>query len=409
MSPGRLLLGAFSERPAINHVITFMRSAPLQTIPLKFGARLAAALILFCFAARAQRYEAKADPDSPEGQFLELIGLQSDGAKKIALVEQFTQRFPKHPANSWAYEQLQTAAFEAGQWDKALQFGERLIQLNPDDFEAAQVNIKAAESKGDKTSVKLWNDYVTRVAQRILLSPPPKDPELMEDWKNRTAIAAQYAAQDEYALYKKALGAGDPRQQIKLLDEMLHRNPDSPYQSQALVIYLNAYRGIGDQHNALATAEKILKSDQQNEDALLITAEAYLQRGGTQDKVVAYSTRLIDLMNKKAKPAGVRAEDWEKKRVTYIGTAHWMMGNLYINQSRWGQADGELRAALPLLRQSEQSAAPVLFYLGWANYNLENWSEAARFYKQCMAVHSQFQEQASKNLNAIRTEHQIED
>src|SRR6266851_7157867 len=95
----------------------------------------------------AQRYSANANPDSPEGRFLDLISLQSDGAKKLALIEQFPQRFPRHPAVSWAYEQLQLAAMQASQWDKALAFGERLAQINPDDIEVAQLNIKAAESK----------------------------------------------------------------------------------------------------------------------------------------------------------------------------------------------------------------------------------------------------------------------
>jgi tetratricopeptide (TPR) repeat protein len=367
-----------------------------------------AVLVTLSSLALAQRYEPTANPDSPEGHFLELISLQSDAAKKLALIEQFTQRYPKHPAVSWAYEHLQTAALEAGQWDKALMFGEKLVQVNPDDIDAAQLNVKAAESKGDKTSVKLWTDYITIVAQRILLSPPPKDPEQLEEWKKRTALAAQYAAQDEYALYKKALNTGEPRQQVKLLDELLRRNPDSQYLSQALVLYLNAYRAMGDSRNALNVAERILKTDQQNEDALLVTAEAYLQRGAA-DKVVLYSTRLIELMDKKAKPAIVRQEDWDKKKTTYSGTAYWMMGNTYITQNRWSQADVALRAALPLLRQAEQSVAAVLFYLGWANYNMENYAEAARFYKQCMTIRGQYQEQASKNLNVIRADHKVED
>src|SRR5438105_2251147 len=42
-----------------------------------------------------------------------------------------------------------------------------------------------------------------------------------------------------------------------------------------------------------------------------------------------------------------------------------MMGNTYINQNRFGQADAALRAALLLLRPHEQSAAsiPILLRL----------------------------------------------
>ena len=377
-------------------------------------ARIAAAVLsatvftCLCQQAEAQRYVANAAPDSAEGQFIELINLQSDDAQKLALLEQFAQRFPKHQAISWAYEQLQLSAFEAGQWDKVLTFGEKLEQLHPDDVETATLNMKAAESKGDKTTAKLWSDYVQRIAQRVLESPPPKDPEQLEEWKKRIAIASQYAAQDEYAIYKKAIDSGDPRQKIKLLDELLKRNPDTQYLPQALVIYLNAYRALGDNRNAVLYAERILKSDHNNEDALLIAAESYARSGSATDKVVAYSSRLIDLMKTKSKPAIVRQEDWDKKKAFYTGSAYWMIGNVHINQNRFAQADSSLRAALPLLRQSEQSAASILFYLGWANYKMENFAEAVRFYKQCMAFRTQFQEQAAKNLNVIRTEQGIQ-
>jgi hypothetical protein len=39
---------------------------------------------------------------------------------------------------------------------------------------------------------------------------------------------------------------------------------------------------------------------------------------------------------------------------------------------------------------------------------MENFAEAVRFYKQCVAVHSQFQEQAVKNLNVIRSEQGVQ-
>src|SRR5205823_247759 len=127
---------------------------------------------------------------------------------------------------------------------------EKLSQVNPDDLEAAQVNLKVAQSKGDPTTVKLWTDYVARVSQRILESPSPKDPDQLEEWKRRTAIASQFAVHDEYAIYKKAADSADPKEQIKLLDELLKRNPDSTYLPQALLMYLNAYRAIHDNNNA---------------------------------------------------------------------------------------------------------------------------------------------------------------
>src|SRR5258706_867313 len=71
---------------------------------------VAAAFVSLIPAMLAQRYSPVASPDSQEAQFIDLIGLQSDESKRLALIEQFTQRFPKHQAVSWAYEQLQLSA-----------------------------------------------------------------------------------------------------------------------------------------------------------------------------------------------------------------------------------------------------------------------------------------------------------
>src|SRR4029077_21230968 len=143
--------------------------------------------------------------------------------------------------------------------------------------------------------------------------------------------------------------------------------------------------------------------------ALLTVTEGYLRRGSTPDRVLAYSARLIELMAAKKKPAVVRQEDWDKKKAYYTGTAHWMMGNIYVSQNRFALADSALRAALPLLPQSHPSSASILFYLGWSNYKLEHYAEAVRFFKQCMAIPGQVQELANKNLPVIHNEQGIQD
>jgi tetratricopeptide (TPR) repeat protein len=362
----------------------------------------------FCERVLAQQYSIAADPDSQEGQFLELINLQSDQDKKLALIEQFTQRFPEHPGRLWAFSLLQATALQAGQWDKVLTFGEKVVQLNPDDMDAAQRNIKAAESKGDRVTAKLWSDYAQRLAQRYLESPPPEDPEQLEEWKRRTEIATKYEVQDEYALLKKAVDAGEAKQKVKLLDDLLKKNPDTIYLSEAQGIYLNAYLALGDKNMALVYAERILKADRNNEDALLTVADAYLQRGSSPEKVLGYSTKIIEVVNSKKRQTIEPDMDWERKMAGYIGTAHWMMGTTYVSQSRFALADAALRQALPLLRSSDQAAATILFHLGWVNYKLGHFKEAVRYYKQCMAYRSQYQQPAIKTLMAIKNEQGIE-
>ena len=352
----------------------------------------------------AERYKAIVSPDSPEGQFLELVGLQSDESKKLALIEEFAQRFSKSQAVAWAYEQIQLAALTSGDWDKALKAGERLLELNPDDIDTVQFNIKAAESKHDADAVKRWSSYAEKISLRIVDSTPPKDPEELEAWKKRVAYASQYAAQGDYVLYKQALETRDPKEKVRLFDSLLKRNPDTPYLAQMNVLYLNAYGLIGDSQKAFVYAEKVLEKDPRNEEALMAQLDGYSHRGAT-DRVMALAPKMIELMNAKPKPAGVSDAEWEKKKAYYMGTSHWMMGNAFINQSRFPLADNSLRAAAALMRGHDQAMAAILFYLGWANYKMDNISEARRFFQQCLGYRGQYAEQAAKNLSVIKSEH----
>jgi hypothetical protein len=93
-----------------------------------------------------------------------------------------------------------------------------------------------------------------------------------------------------------------------------------------------------------------------------------------------------------------------------IGVARWMAGTSYSSQSKYAQADKELRAALPLIKDNDQLMAGALFHLGLSNYQMgkgksaQQIGEAAKFMQQCAAIKSPFQAQAQKNLGVMRRE-----
>lgn len=352
--------------------------------------------------SRAERYALVSDPGNPEGQYLNLIGLQSTVAEKIALLDRFTRNHPKDRSIPWVYEQLQMALIEAGDLDRAIATGEKLIEICPDDLEAARRSQRAAELKGNREQTERWANYAIRIAQKIVESPAPEDPGALELWNEAAALAAPVAAQGEYLLYQQAAAAATPRERIRLLDELGRRNPGGAYLPMALGLYMQAYRTLGDHAHALEYAEKLLARDDQNEDAILVAAEAYFER--KSPKAVRYAATLTTLMLTKTRPAAAPEEAWAKKRADYTGAASWIVGATYISNNQFADGERALRQALACLKDSDNRVAPVLFYLGWANYKLGNLDEALRFYRRCSAMKSEFQEQASKNLQAISIE-----
>jgi tetratricopeptide (TPR) repeat protein len=369
---------------------------------VRLGLTLIVTILGLAWSALAERYSLTADPNTEEGRYLQLIGLQSTVVERIALLERFVRRHPEHPSIPWVYEQLQIAYLEAGQFDKTIATGEKLLEICPDDLEAARRNQKAAESGGIRELVDRWTTCVAQIARKIADSPEPKDPHALEIWKEAVAAASRSEAQSEYSLLQRAEAATSPAEQVRLLDELRQRNPGAAYLNRIWALYLRAYRAQGDHKQALPYAEKILANDKDNEDALMGAAEGYFE--SRSPKAIQYATRLIHVMQTKSRPPEVREEDWTKQRAAYTGSASWIAGATYIGQNQFGEAERMLRQALSAFKESDARVAPVLFYLGWANYKLANRSEALRYYKQCSGIKSEFQEQASKNLDAVAGE-----
>src|SRR5215467_5632291 len=120
--------------------------------------RTLAILIALALPIFGQRHKPPdVDTEKPEGKLLQEIGQENDVAKKTALMEQFVQQHPKGDATTWVLEQLQTAYIKAGDPDKILSAGDRLLAADPDDTEGALQNLKAAEAKKDAALIKKWS------------------------------------------------------------------------------------------------------------------------------------------------------------------------------------------------------------------------------------------------------------
>jgi tetratricopeptide (TPR) repeat protein len=244
------------------------------------------------------------------------------------------------------------------------------------------------------------------MAQAIISMPQPKLPDDPDTWQRRLEIARQMANWEEYGLYKKAYDTPDPRKKIEYLDALRRQYPGSQYLRQAQLLYFIAYQQLGDTRRALAVAEKILEKDQTHEDVLLMVADTLFRQKSDFKRAAGYSNKIIELMAVKPKPAGLTDADWTRQKHTLTGLAYSIIGGVYLEGEQYPAADRALRQALGLLQSSahQQQVAATLSFLGWANYKMKNYPEAARFYTQCLGINSPYAESAAKNLNVIKLE-----
>ena len=341
---------------------------------------------------------------SPEGQLLQQAGQESDNAKKMALLEQFASQYPQHEAIGWVYEQLLDGYLKAKNADKALAIGEKLDAIPPECVESAHQTLKAAEIKKDPDLVKKWSARTAELAQKVVASPQPSNPDDVENWKARVEYAKQVNTYSEYSLYATALQCTDPKKEAELLEALQQRNPKSEYLAKAIDPLFVAYQRAGENDKALALAQQVNATGQAGEDMLLVLADDALKKKEA-DQVHTYTAKIVEVMNSKPKPEGVADADWTKRKSTILGLAYYMSGKEYYNQAKFEPADKELREALPLVEGNANMHTEVLYLLGYANYKLEKIQEAANFYKACAALKSPFQALASKNLTALRSQY----
>ena len=372
-------------------------------VPLTGVLALSAAL---SFAVPPPKKPLVVDPNSDEGYFLQLIEAESNIATKLALQEKFVTQFPRFPLLDSVYADLQATYLSAGQFDKAIGAGEKLLAIDPQDIESAQKTLQAVEAKNDPALLKLWKERLLQIAQTIISMPQPKLPDDPDTWQRRVEIARQISNWEEYGLYKKAYDTPDPRKKIEYLDALQRQYPGSQYLKQSQFLYFVGYQQLGDTRKAFAMAEKILERDQTHEDVLLMAADTLFRQKSDFKRAAGYSHKIVELMAVKPKPAGLTDADWTRQKNTLTGLAYSIIGGVYLEGEQYTAADRTLRQALGLLQSSgqQQHVAATLSFLGWANYKMKNYTEATRFYTQCLGINSPYAESAAKNLNVIKSE-----
>src|SRR5215207_6025285 len=120
-----------------------------------FALVLVVALAALPLAAERHKL-AEINTETEEGKMLQAIGTEEDTARKLKLMEAFTEKFPKHTANAWVLSQQQSAYLKANDFDKTIATGEKLLVMDAADDDAAYNNLKAAEGKKDSALILKW-------------------------------------------------------------------------------------------------------------------------------------------------------------------------------------------------------------------------------------------------------------
>ena len=227
-------------------------------------------------------------------------------------------------------------------------------------------------------------------------------------WKSHVDYAKSIESYTEYALYSTAIQS-PAAALVQLIGALERQNPKSKYLDEAYGPYLVALNQTGAGARVTAIAEKALSNFPENEDLLLLLADAALAKN--PDRALALANRLTAALNRHGKPANIAGADWERKKTAGLGRGYWIAGVVYGAKDQYVNADRSLRASLPLIQGQNAMTGPALFYLGMANYNLGKMTankarvlEAAKFSEQCAAIAGPYSDQARHNALVMKAE-----
>lgn len=278
-----------------------------------------------------------------------------------------------------------------------------------DDLEDAVQSLKDAAAKKDVDAVKKLAATIYPKTREIAAEPAPGPADEKKVWEERVAYAKSAQLYVESALAGTAVQS-PPEVLVDLISTLEQTNPKSKYLNETYGPYLVALNKTGAAAKIPAIAEKALVNFPENEDLLLLMTDIAMTRKQI-DRALAYANRLTATLSKRAKPEGVPAADWERKRNLALAHGYYVAGVISAGKSLWIPADKNLRAALPLNQGNDAAKGEILFYLGMANYQLGKMTlskakvlEAAKFSEQSMAIVSPFQDQARHNALVMKDE-----
>src|SRR5580704_1802617 len=340
-------------------------------------------VVLSSFLSIATRVDAQADKvmipaGTPEDRDLQAISNETDAAKKLAMYQDFVQKYSSNAAavtyGDWQISQ----AYEAtGDLNKALDYGDKALAGSPHNLDIIVSQANIAQSAKDNARLV---DYAARggqVCSSIAREPKPEGVS-DEDFKKQVQEDQEAAKNGctflESAAFNAIASETDAKARMAEIEKFSEAFPDSTFQDQvsSYAMYTLGPGQLNDQARLFAYGEKALAANPNSLPALLLLAGSYVDaaQAGSLGKAITYSQKAIAV-------AKADEPDADKTRKVSAGAAHSILGYAYMKQDKTVAAIPELKSAVGLLKgQDDQQYSIALYRLGFAYAKLNKLGEA---------------------------------
>jgi tetratricopeptide (TPR) repeat protein len=340
-----------------------------------------------------------------EDHALQAITSEQDPQKKIAMYEEFVQKFSANPAAvAYGDWQLAQAYQAAGDLQKALDSGDQALAASPHNLDILVTDAGIAQQA--KNNVKLM-DYAAKGGEVCASVGKQTKPEGMSDEDFASKLKEEKESVQNSCDFLESSGLNaiasetDPKNRMAEIEKFSAAFPDSKYGDQVsnYAMYTLGPDQLNDKVRLVSFGEKALASNPNSLAALLLLANYYGDdtKPGSAAKAISYSQKAIEV----AKPD---SPDADKSRKIAAGVAHNTIGWAYLKQEKTASAIPELKMASVLLKgQDEQQYARALYGLGFAYAKLNKLTEAREVLTEVEKIQGPFQAMSQDLLTKVNT------
>lgn len=347
-------------------------------------------LVVFFLAAHAAAQTDKIviPAGTPEDHDLQAISNEPDAAKKLAMYQDFVQKYSSNPAAvTYGDWQISQAYQSTGDLSKALEYGDKALAGAPRNLDILVSQASIAQQAKDNAKLM---DYAAKggtVCNSIEKQPKPEGMS-DDDFKRQVADDKSAAKNScnflESAGFNVIAGENDARNRMAYIEAYSAAFPDSVFQDQvsSYAMYTLGPGQLNDQARLFAYGEKTLAANPNSLPALLLLAGSYVDdpKPGSVAKAVTYAQRAIVA-------AKADAPDADKSRKISAGAAHSIVGYGYLKQDKTAAAIPELKSAVALLKgQDDQQYSIALYRLGFAYAKLDKLTEAREVLTEAVKI-----------------------
>jgi len=342
---------------------------------------------------------------TPEDQALQEISKETDAQKKLALYQDFIQKFASNPAavafGNWQVSQYYQTA---GDLPKALEFGDKALAGSPHNLDILVSQAGIAQQMKDDAKIM---DYAEKGGLAYESIAKESKPEGMSDQDFAARVASDKDAAKsghdflEGVAFNAIADEKDAKARMSDIERFSAAFPNSQYQEQVsqYAMYTLGPGQLNDPARLVAFGEKSLAANPNSIPALLMLANTYVEetKPASWAKAVTYSQKVVTL-------AKADAPDADKSRKLSAGVAHSTLGYAYMKQDKTAAAIPELKSASALLKGQDDTAySAVLYRLGYAYAKLSRTTEARDVLNEAVKIQGPLQQPSRELLEKVNS------